>query len=575
MVVLRPMANPPGVPFSGQVPVAEELPPRAYSLTVNSAGVFVATIAIQFIGFIGSLVLYKYVGITASLQALLGLVQLFLGIASAVNSLGDFGLGGGYRYFIARGKQATDNTGTYLVLRLVICGLAAVLMLSIAPISFAGATLASSAPELIALGIFLLLPIIWTAETIYQSYNIGVGNSVKAQYPYLVEVLVRTPLIIVAAFLSPTLFGLMIAYVVGAVASAIYCTPFLRTFTRRYKKPEAVLLMKFSWPLLGALGLSYIASNAMPFVVNASLGLQAVNNFLVANGFRVLMLALPGAVAAPLFPHLARLHKREQYEAIREGTWQAIRYTSMLVVPAVLALVIYRVNVLNILTNSLYAQTAATPLAILVASTIPAAITGLIAAGLSAIGWRKLELYLTALQVVAMFAIAIALLPPYGILPAGDGLIAASLAILASSLAAFIWNAFAMHRLMDVQIHPKAIGTIALSALLAFLAVGRLNTVLPVNRYYELVVGVGLGFAVYFIVLALLGELTKEDILRVGRSIGVPDRVLHVFTWMCWRTLTRRLEPVRPGRGRGFTSGNVPELEPEEGVANEGGPPLP
>ncbi len=568
------MANPPGVPFSGQVPVSEELPPRAYSLTVNSAGVFLAAIAIQFIGFIGSLVLYKYVGITASLQALLGLVQLFPGIGSAINSLGDFGLGGGYRFFIARGKSATDNTGTYLLLRLLVCGLAAALMLTLAPISFAGATLASNGPELIALGLFLLLPLIWTGEQIYQSYYIGVGNSVKAQYPYLVEVLVRTPLIIVAAFLSPTLFGLTIAYFVGALASAIYCLPFLRAFVRRYKKSEAVLLLKFSWPLLGALGLSYVASNAMPFVVNATLGLQAVNNFLVANGFRVLVLALPAAVAAPLFPYLAKLHKREQYEAIREGTWQAIRYTSMLVVPAVLALVIYRVNVLNILTNSLYAQTAAIPLAILVASTIPAAITGLIAAGLSAIGWRRLELYLTAFQVVAMFAIAFALLPPYGVLPSSDGLIAASLAVLASSVAAFIWNAIAMHRLMDVQIHPKAIGMIALSALLAFVAVSRLNSVLAISRYYELAVGVILGFAVYFVVLALVGELTKEDVLRVGRSIGLPDRLLGPLSRMCWRPVTPRLEPVRPGRGLGFTSGDIPEMEREEEVASEGGPPL-
>jgi len=563
------MANSPGVPFSGQVPVSEELPPRAYSLTINSAGVFLAAIAIQFIGFIGSLVLYKYVGVTPSLQALLGLVQLFLGIASAINSLGDFGLGGGYRFFIARGKKAADNTGTYLILRLLICGLAAILMLSVAPISFAGATLASSAPELIALGLFLLLPLIWTAETIYQSYYIGSGNSVKAQYPYLVEVLVRTPLIIVVAFLSPTLFGLTLAYFLAAIASVFYCLPFLRKFLRHYKKPEAILLLRFSWPLLGAVGLGYIASNAMPFVVNATLGLQAVNNFLVANGFRILVLAVPGAVGAPLFPYLARLHKQEQYEAIREGTWQAIRYTSMLVVPAVLALVIYRVNFLNILTNSLYAQTAATPLAILVLSAIPAAITGIIGSGLLAIGWRKLELYLTTFQVIAMFGIAIALLPPYGILPASDGLISASLAVLASALAAFIWNAVAMHRLMDVQVHPKAIGMIALAALVAFFAVGRLNDVLPVNRYYELIIGVGLGFVVYFVVLALLGELTREDVFRVGRSIGFPDRTLTPFARMCWRKATPHLEPVRPGRGRGFTSGDIPELSREEQLDRE------
>ncbi|MGI0054821.1 MAG: hypothetical protein ACREBZ_03755, partial [Thermoplasmata archaeon] len=106
----------------------EPTPPEArWSLTINSASVFLAGVAIQLIGFIGSLFVYRAFGTSTSDQALYGTVQLFLLIASTINTLGDLRLGAGYQLFLARGKPALANTGTYLILRFIlvaICGVA-------------------------------------------------------------------------------------------------------------------------------------------------------------------------------------------------------------------------------------------------------------------------------------------------------------------------------------------------------------------------------------------------------------------------------------------------------------------
>ena len=535
-------------------------PPRArYSLTVNSAGVFLAGVAIQLFGFVGSLFIYKYIGINASGQALFGTVQFFLLIASTINGIGDLRLGSGYQLFLARGRSALSLTATYLILRFVLVGLAGGLVLLFSGVSFAGLVLAPSAYNFEVLAVFMVLPLLWSLSTVYSSYFIGVGNSVKAQYPGLVEVLVRTPMLIIVTFALPTMLGLATAYLIGAVGSVLFCLPALIPLVKRFHRTEAALLFRYSWPLLGALGLATVATNAIPFIVQGSLGAQQLNLFNAANSFRILAVALPAAITTPLFPYLAALHKQGQYESIRIATWTAMRYSSMLLIPGVVALAVYRVNILYIFFNGSYLPAQAA-LAILVVSSIPASLALIMGTGLAAIGWRRLELYLTAFQVGVLFAVALVLLPPVSLLPAGQGLESAALAVLASGTAAWVINTYFTHRLMAVRVFPWSIGAIVLAAVISFFAISQINDVLPINRYYQLAFGIVVGFLVYFVVLALLGELTREDIHRIGDSMGLPARWLNFLAWFCWRKTTPHvLSPVDLKDVPGLTEGYVPE----------------
>ncbi len=558
---------------------APEPPRPRYSLSINSASVFLAGVAIQAIGFVGSLFVYRFLGGGTAGQARFGTVQFFLLIASTINSLADVRMGSGYQFFLARGRPAKANTATYLVLRFLLVGGAAAAMFAVSGVSVDGATIASSPYEFEVLGIFLLLPLLWTVETVYQNYNIGLGNSVRAQYPALLEVIVRTPVIIAVAFYSPTMLGLATAYLAGAAAAALFSLPGVISLLGKIRWKEGILLFRYSWPLLGALGLGTIATSMIPFVVQASLGAAVLNQFNLANGFRVLTLALSTAIVVPLFPYMAALHRRADYQGIREGIWNALRYTSMLLIPAVVAISVYRVNILVVI-NSSYLP-AATPLAILVISAIPTSLTGIMGVGLAAIGWRRLELFLTAAQVALLFGIAIAFLPPYGLFPASQGLLSASIAILVSAIAGLALNAFFTRRLMAVHVFPRSIGFIALSAALSFFAISRANSYLPAildldSAVAQLVLGVVIGGLVYFFVLALVGELAKEDIRRVGGSLGVPRRWLEIAARLCWRTATLHVvQPVDVARVPGLVSGNTPDVEPIESEVPAGKGPGP
>lgn len=559
------------------------MPKAAHSLTLSSGAVFGASLATQLIGFAASFFLYTRIGnVSTAGLVLLSTAQLFLLIGSSINGVGDLRLGTAYTYFLARGKPASQNTATYLLVRMMMVGAAGIVLFVIAPVSIDGSRIASGSTDLLALGVFLSLPLLWSFSTVYNALYIGQGNSVRAQYPALVEAIARLPAIIIVAYYVPNILGITAAYAIGAAVSTVYCLPAIVRVLRRFSWPEAARMFRFSWPLMGSLMLSYLVTNMIPLIVNALLQPGDLTIFLAANGWRILVLSLPAAVATPLFPYLAGLHRKEEYERIRQGTWQALRYSAMLLVPGVVALVTYRSVFLNVFQGARYASAGSIPLAILVIGALPLALSQIMQASINAIGRQRLELYITATQVVVLFAAVFLLMPPYGILPPSEGLVAGAAAVLASSLAALVLNTYFMETLIRVHIQPRSILGILVSAAGGFFAMSQFNHYLPQGRYFQLAAGVGLGFVAYFALLIAIGELTRQDVRQIGASLGFSPRFSKAISRVCWRESAPGLLPVDLALAPGLRSTELPgtfvgDTEfPEMGpLPNETPPPPP
>jgi len=551
---------------------AVEVPKAAHSLTLSSGAVFGASLATQLIGFFASIAFYKTIGLTADGRILLGTAQLFLLIASSINGVGDLRLGTAYTYYLARGKPPTDNTSTYLLVRMLMVAAAGIILFGVAPLSIDGKQIASAGTNLLSLGIFLTLPLLWSFSTVYNALFIGLGNSVKAQYPSLVEAIARLPAIVIVALYFPSILGITAAYTIGAAASALYSLPAVLRLLRRYRWSEATRMFRFSWPLMGSLMLSYLVTNMVPLIIAGWIGAQGLTIFLAANGWRILALSLPAAVATPLFPYLAGLHRQEEYERIRGGTWQALRYSAMLLVPGVVALVTYRSIFLNVFQNAAYAAQGSIPLALLVIGAIPLALSQIMQASINSIGRQRLELYITSTQVGVLLVAILLLMPPGAPLYVSNGLIAGSIAVLASSIAALALNTYFMETLIRVHIQPRSILGIILSAAAGFLAMSQFNHFLPHNRYFQLAGGVVLGFIAYFAILILIGELTRQDVRQLGTSIGFPRWMYSWLARLCWRETTPGLVPVDLSRARGLRPTELPETFVGETEMPEIGP---
>jgi O-antigen/teichoic acid export membrane protein len=375
---------------------------------------------------------------------------------------------------------------------------------------------------------------------------------------------------VVVAYKWPTIEGMTIAYAIGAASSFLYSFISVSSRLRPFRRSEATRMFRFAWPLMGSLILNYLVTNMVPLIV-ARLGPIDLNIFLLANGWRILVLSVPAAITTPLFPYLAGRHKVRDYEAVRQGTWQALRYASMLLLPGVVGLVTYRSVLLNVLANQSYVGPASLPLAILVIGAVPLALSQIIQSSLNAIGRQRLELYITSTQVTVLFAAVFLLMPPWGILPASEGLVAGSVAILASSCAALALNTYFMETLIRVHIHPRSILAIVLSAAGGFEMISQFNRYLPHSRYYELALGLVLGFAAYLAIMLAVGEITREDVRRIGRSIGLPRWLVRPFERLCWRETAPDLAPIdlasapglRPSEFAEPFTGNVelPQIE--------------
>ncbi len=540
------------------------VPTQKLSLTLSSSGVLAAALAIQLIGFVGNLFLYRNIGLTLEGRLLIGTAQFFLLIGSSINGVGDLRLGTAYTFFLARGKPPQDNTLVYLVVRMMMVGAASLIIFVIAPIPIAGHSLTTGNVQVTSLGLFVLLPIAWSFSTVYNQYYIGVGDSLRAQYPSLIEALVRLPILYLVAYYAPSGFvleGITLAYVAGALSSTLYTIPTVVAQSGRYRWAEAYRLYKFAWPLMASLMLNYLVTNMVPLIVNAGLGAAKLTIFLAANGYRVLVLALPLAVTTPLFPYLAGLHRQEKYESVRRVTWHALRYSAMMLVPGVVALVTYRYQFLNDLANRTYAVQGALPLAILVIGALPLALSQIIQSSINAIGRQRLELYITSTSVGVMVGGILLLMPPWGILPAQDGLVAGAVAVLASSVAALSLNTYFMETLIRVHIHPLSIARITASAVGTFAVFSFLNhqNKFPINSAVQLLYAVVVGYIVYLFILAGTGELTADDVRRIGASISIPQRACEILGRLCWNKASPDLLPIDLATAPGLRSTEFPE----------------
>lgn len=533
---------------------------------------FLASLITQLLGLVATFFLARHIGISEEGIALLGTAQLFLLIASSINGLADLRLGTAYTFFLARGKPPRANTSSYLLIGMAMDAAAVIVMFAVAPTSIFGSRLVNSTTEWTTLGLFLTLPILWSFSGLYYSMYIGLGNSLRAQFPTLVEAAVRLTALVTVAYYFHSIEAIAIAYVLGASASTLFSLPELFPQLGRFHWSEVKAMFRYSWPLLGALFINYVVTNLTPFLV-VTLNTANLSIYLAANGWRVLVLSLPAAVTTPLFPYIAGLHRKGEFEEVRRRTWQALRYSAMLLVPGVVALVTYRTVFLNVFQNHLYAVPGSLPLAILVVGALPLALSQIIQSSINAIGRQRLELYITITQVGALLTAQAILFPQNGIFPIfyhlglptapydTAGLVAASVAVLLSSAGALALNTYFMEKLIQVHIRPGPILWISVSAVGSFTALALLDDfhLFPVSTWYELLSAVVIGFAVYFLILSAVGELTRDDIRRIGASLSLPVWFYEPLTRLCWRRTSPDLAPVDLSRAVGFQSPELPE----------------
>lgn len=520
---------------------------------------------------------------------LLGVMTLYLLISSSIYTLGDLRFVSAYCFFVARGGDPGTLTAAYLLFRVASLGGLAfgfgIVTLLIAP-QLGIALIGGGLP----LVLFLIVPLLETPSFVYAYRLSAQGKAGLGNWPQVVENCVRTPLLVLVAFLftyqttsTPqklSILGLHFtvqmtstqwvtdvawAYVLGAIVpfvlllvhSVVSSQGLYRGLNFAPYRSELRTMAIFAAPLVGAMGLTYAVGVIPPFFVVGFLGAAYLAPFAAANAFLILLMFLPNAITIPLFPDMAGLFVRDEHAELRRRTRKSMRWSVLILAPAVLACIVFR----KVLLNDLYSSAVTTgsfdaeyALALMAISVIPQSLFRVMGSVLDAVGQQKRELYLSAVQLsVLSVSLVLFLLPstPLQYVPYfhyRPSITGAAFAVFFSTTAGFLSNAWFLHKYVRVHPSPRPyltiIGVSAATFLLfsttAVSAFGSLfgdpSLAIPVSKVPVLVLTVLAGTVLYVVLLAAVGELTKEDVTEMGASLGLPRALYRTVARMCWRT---------------------------------------
>jgi O-antigen/teichoic acid export membrane protein len=572
-------------------PVAKgTITPGTSKFALNTLIVFAVSVIGQFLGWVATHEFYvqdiakTLAAGSATDLAFLGTATLYLLISSTIYTLGDLRFVSAYCFFVARGGDAGSLTAAYLLFRVCSLGVLALGFVLLAPILAPGLGISLVGGGL-TLALFLIVPLLETPTYVFSYRMAAQGKAGAGNWPLLLENGVRTPLLVLVAFMftwnpaaahgSVSVLGLHFAihltgtafvtdigwaYVIGAlvpfVAIAVHSLLSPQGLYRGLNfgpyRAELASMGIFAAPLVGAMCLTYAVSSVPPFLVAIFLTTAALQSFASANAFLLLLMFLPNAITIPLFPDMAGLFVRGELQELRRRTRKSMRWSVLILAPAILAVIVFR----KVLLNDLYSSAVTTPpfdaeyaLALMAISVIPQSLFRVMGSVLDAIGQQKRELYLSAVQLSVLFVSLILFLDPRSPLTrfGTSTVTGAALAVLLSTTAGFLSNAWFLHKYVRVHPSPRPYFTILGISALTFLlfsttavsAFGSLfgdpSLAIPVSKVWVLVVTVAVGTVVYFLLLAAVGELTKEDVLEMGGSLGLPAVIPRTLARLCWR----------------------------------------
>lgn len=528
----------------GQGGKALSEPVRRLKFGTNTTMAFLVSVIGQVMGWVGTKEIYLHAiqSSTSPGAAFLGTATFFVMLSSIIVGLGALKMNTAYTFFVARGAPKRTLTGTYLLFNLLSFSALSTLVVILAVIFnwFPGYNS--------SLVLIMLLPVVGIPASVYAVLQNVEGRTAIGQIPVLIEVSVRISLIVFFAqefnnqniytsFGHSLVFDIALAYFLGGVASLLYSLPVLREVSLERFVPTLKDMATFALPLMGGMFFTYAAGMIVPVIVRILAGPTVLLYYSSDNAFLILLMFIPSAVCTPLFPDLARMHVRGEDDQLKLRIRQSIRYTLMLLAPAMIAIAVFRVDLLNIMYSGAVVAMGGTALIIFAIAVLPTALFRITATALDSVGLQKRELYISFVQFVVVVAATWALTPQYLVL----GAAAAMLIAMSASLG---MNAYWLHRYLPLSFPLRAIVTVLLASLATFLLLssanfshllGGIGLHLAVDKWYVLLPVIMSGLFLYLLILAAVGELAKQDVLDLVRTLGLPESWGKPFTRLCWR----------------------------------------
>jgi len=493
-------------------------------------------ILVQFIGWIGLVVLAKLWGNFA--PDALGIIGFAMAFIAMFDIISDLGFYQAHIKRISEGKDLGTCIGTFAAIKILLTTLmVSVVLLAIFiwknlfKNDFYDATTESVVYVIILYYVFANLCQI--ATTTFEARK----EIAKREVTYLFEC-IKTPLMIMVAFAgvtavnisSPIIWpqllqpirefvashavgSLAMTYVFAVLASLIVGLWLLRSYP--IKKPSWKLggeYVSFALPIMLISIIGVISINIDKIMIGYFWTSTEVGYYFSVQQIIQMIMIFHIAVGTVLFPTFSEFHAKRDFKKIKEAVYTSERYTSMVMVPPVIFIIIFTYPIVGTLLSSAFYPAASTLIVLALYVFILSLIRPLSAliSGINkpTIG-AKIGVVMCSINIVLNYLF----IPKNGFLYYFGvcGPVGAAFATLFSGLFGFILFRYTIRKLVGVKIIYTHILRHIIAGLVMALALYPLSISMPTIQWYYLIVFAFMGLGIYLGVLYIIKEFNKKD----------------------------------------------------------------
>jgi stage V sporulation protein B len=467
-----------------------------------------------------------------------GLYAIALIPSAMINLFRDWGVNSAITRYISSSRVSHQDEGIhdFIVAGLIfeVASGLALSFLSLFLASFIASTVFHRPESASYIGIVSISIISGSLLAASQSGFIGFERMELNTFTLICQAIVRGAVGPILVFIGYGALGAVIGYTLSFIAAAIiglitfYFMLFKPLKKKRTRNSNITKTLKkmlnYGVPLsigsiLGGMLVQTYAFMVVPFVSNSMYG-----NYQVAVNFSVLLTFLTTPIATVLFPAFSKLDPYKEPELVRAIFVSSIKYTSLLLTPATMILMVLSGPMIGTLYGEKYVY-GPFFLTISVIGTLLALLGNLSSGGLlSGLGETRMLMKQNLITIIVGIPIGLILVPTLGI----TGLIiSGTLCGVPSTLWLLYWIWKRYGARADLQSSAKILAASAIAAFIAYVPTIFLN----MANWIKLTTGLIIFLTVYILSAPIIGAVSLTDINNlktIFSNLGFVSKIINI-----------------------------------------------
>ncbi len=337
-------------------------------------------------------------------------------------------------------------------------------------------------------------------------------ETAKSQSSNIVATIAKVICIVPVALMGLGAIGLAWAYVCGSMGMLFYVLFLFRGYPiGKFSKDYLKSYLHFALPVFLGTIVGVITMNIDTTMIQLFYGSADVGYYFGARKISEFLFIFSAATGLLLFPAMSGFHAKNNIPELKKLTYKSERYLSMIVSPITVFTIVLAYPIVHVLLSDQFFPSA-TLLRLLVVFVFIITLSHPYGVQFSSIGKpiiaAKIGIFISLLDI----CLNLIFIPEsvFGFRLLGWGARGAAFTTVISGFVGLALTRIVVKKLTGTKSNPRILLHFITALIMGFFLYA-LNTIIYPGRWYELVFFALAGLGMYFAILYLLNEFTKED----------------------------------------------------------------